>query len=124
MRGKYLATADLASRWEREPGREGYSLLLAEHAQTGIELARQNIPDLILLDIRHPGMDGVTALNILRNDPRTRAIPVAALTAYAMMGDREKLLASGFDAYIEKPVDNLKFLQEVAALAGRAVASG
>jgi len=98
---------------------DGHTLLGAERAQTGIELAREHVPDLILMDIQLPGMDGVTALGLLRADPRTRAIPVAALTAYAMKGDREKLLASGFNAYIEKPIDYVTFLQQVTALITR-----
>lgn len=95
----------------------GHTLLSAERAQAGIELAREHVPDLVLMDIQLPGMDGLAALAHLRADPRTRAIPVVALTAYAMKGDRENLLAAGFDAYIEKPIDYVSFLEQVAALA-------
>lgn len=101
----------------------GHTLYRAERALSGIELAREHHPDLILMDIQLPEMDGVTALGILRADPATSSIPVAALTAYAMKGDSEKLLAAGFDGYIEKPIDYVKFLQQVEILTRKQVAN-
>jgi two-component system, cell cycle response regulator DivK len=94
-------------------------VLQAEHALLGIELARRELPDLILMDIQMPGMDGMQAMRILKDDPATRAIPVIALTAFAMKGDRERLLAAGFDSYIEKPIDYLAFLEQVNAFTAR-----
>jgi len=96
----------------------GHALFYAERALPGIEIAQREPLDLILMDVQLPEMDGIEALGVLRADPRTRHIPVAALTAYAMKGDRERLLAVGFDAYIEKPISYLEFLAEVDALTG------
>lgn len=96
----------------------GHTVLQAERALTAIEMAQREPPDLILMDVQMPGMDGVTAMRILKGDERTCGIPVIALTAFAMKGDRERLLAAGFDSYIEKPVDYLQFLAQVAALTG------
>ncbi|NVE00709.1 response regulator [Massilia sp. BJB1822] len=95
---------------------KGHTLFCAERAQPGIEIARKEALDLILMDIQLPEMDGITALGILKSDARTSAIPVVALTAHAMKGDRERLLASGFDGYIEKPFDFVQFLAEVERL--------
>ncbi len=92
---------------------EGHTLFCAERALPGIEIARQEALDLILMDVQLPGLDGIAAIAILKGDPRTRAIPAVALTAYAMKGDRERLLAAGFDGYIEKPIDYVNFLSEV-----------
>ncbi len=97
----------------------GHSVLQADRALLGIELARQELPDLILMDVQMPGMDGIEATRILKGDAATRAIPVIALTAFAMKGDRERMLAAGFDSYIEKPIDYLAFLAQVAAVCER-----
>lgn len=83
----------------------GFSTMEASSAEEGVVLACDNRPDVILMDIQLPGMDGVEALASLRARPDTRAIPVAAMTAFAMSEDRERLLAVGFDAYIAKPID-------------------
>jgi len=94
----------------------GHQLFHAERARPGIEIARQQALDLILMDIHMPEMDGIQAAGILRGDPRTSAIPLVALTALAMKGDRERLMAAGFDGYIEKPIDYRQFLAQVAQL--------
>jgi len=94
----------------------GHTVLQAERAVLGIEIAQREPLDLILMDVQMPGMDGVEAMRILKGDARTRDIPIIALTAFAMKGDRERLLADGFDSYIEKPVDYLQFLAQVAAM--------
>lgn len=86
-------------------GAAGFRTLEAETARDGIALARAHAPDAILMDIRLPDIDGVTALGHLRALPETRAIPVAAVTANAMKGDRERLLGAGFDDYIAKPIE-------------------
>jgi len=81
----------------------GHSVLCAIDAETGLTLARESQPDLILMDVQLPGMDGVAATAILKQDPVTAAIPVIALTAQAMKADQEKCRTAGCDAYIVKP---------------------
>lgn len=84
---------------------KGYEIINADTAELGIELARNRQPNLILMDLMLPGMDGREATKILKADPKTRHIPIIAITASAMKGEREKLLAGGFDGYIPKPID-------------------
>jgi two-component system, cell cycle response regulator DivK len=84
---------------------KGYSTLEATSGAQAIELALEHSPDLVLMDIRLPDVDGVEALERLRSDERTTSIPVVAVTAQAMRGDRERFLAAGFDGYVPKPVD-------------------
>jgi two-component system, cell cycle response regulator DivK len=84
---------------------KGYKTLEAETAELGIELARLHTPNLILMDIQLPGMDGVTARGQLKADPITMKIPVIALTAFAMKGDHQRFLSAGFDGYLIKPID-------------------
>jgi two-component system, cell cycle response regulator DivK len=95
----------------------GYRTIGAATAEEGIERARSHRPDLVLMDIQLPGMDGVEALGRLRAEHRD--VPVAALTAFAMKDDRERFLAAGFDAYIEKPLDVREFPYRVAAILAR-----
>ncbi|HEY7496390.1 MAG TPA: response regulator [Candidatus Tectomicrobia bacterium] len=83
----------------------GYITLEAATGEVGIELARARHPALILMDVQLPGMDGREAMQVLKADGHTRHIPIIALTAFAMKGDQERLLAVGFDGYIAKPVD-------------------
>jgi two-component system cell cycle response regulator DivK len=87
----------------------GYRTLEAETARDAIALATEHAPDLILMDIELPDMNGVTALSRLRGEPSTAALRVVALTAYAMRDDRERFLASGFDGYLTKPIDIKQF---------------
>jgi len=94
----------------------GHEVLSAEGGAEGVEAALAHAPDLVLMDMQMPGMDGVSALKRLRAEPRTAAVKVAALTALAMKGDRERLLAEGFDGYLEKPIRFREFLASVAAL--------
>ena len=94
----------------------GYSTLEATDAEEGISLARTHRPDLILMDIQLPGMDGVEALMRLRADPVTAVLRVVALTAFAMNEDRQRLLAHGFDGYLEKPIDVHEFPGQIATL--------
>ena len=82
----------------------GHTILCAVDAETGLTLARADQPDLILMDIQLPGMDGLAATSLLKQDPVTAAIPVIAVTALAMKADREKSQAAGCDAYIAKPL--------------------
>jgi two-component system cell cycle response regulator DivK len=83
----------------------GYRTLEATTGSRAVELAAEHGPDLVLMDIRLPDIDGVETLGRLRADERTAAIPVLALTAQAMDGDRERFLAAGFDGYVSKPVN-------------------
>jgi CheY-like chemotaxis protein len=93
---------------------KGYLTLEAGSGEQAVELATEHVPDLILMDVQLPGIDGIEALGRIRADERTQAIPVVALTAQAMSGDREHFLESGFDGYISKPVDVMEFIQTVA----------
>jgi two-component system cell cycle response regulator DivK len=99
-------------------GHAGYRVLEAGDAERGIALARAEAPDLILMDVQLPGIDGIQALGRLRADAETAAIPVVALTALAMKEDRERCLAAGFDGYLEKPVSVPELPGQVAALMG------
>jgi CheY-like chemotaxis protein len=100
-------------------GHAGYRVLEAGDAERGIELARAEAPDLILMDVQLPGIDGVEALRRLRGDDATSSIPVAALTALAMKEDRARFLAAGFDGYLEKPVSVPALPGQVAELIRR-----
>ena len=82
----------------------GYTVFQARTAEDGIALAKEKSPCLILMDISLPGMDGLTATGILKTDPLTREIPVVALTAHAMKGDKQKALAAGCVGYVTKPI--------------------
>jgi two-component system, cell cycle response regulator DivK len=94
----------------------GYGVLRAENASDGIALAREQRPDLILMDIQLPGMDGLEATRVIKADEALREIKVAALTAFAMKDDEQRVLAAGCDAYIAKPIEYKEFLAEVARL--------
>lgn len=94
--------------------REGYEVLRAGNARDGLVLAREEKPDLILMDIQLPGMDGLEATRRLKADKATRKSIVIALTAFAMKGDEERMLAAGCDGYIAKPIQYKEFLAEVA----------
>ena len=90
-----------------------YKTVEAVTAEDGIQLARAEKPDLILMDIQLPGMDGITALGHLRADPATKWIRVIAVTASAMTQDRQKILAAGFDGYQTKPINVKEFMGAV-----------
>jgi two-component system, cell cycle response regulator DivK len=83
----------------------GYATLEAETGETGVALARQRLPALVLMDVQLPGMDGRAALKLLKADVSTQHIPIIALTAFAMKGDQESLQTEGFDGYMAKPID-------------------
>jgi two-component system, cell cycle response regulator DivK len=91
----------------------GYETLEATSGEQVVELAIQRAPELVLMDIQLAGMDGLTALRRLRENERTAAIPVVALTAQAMTGDRERFLDAGFSGYMAKPVNVLEFISMV-----------
>ena len=92
----------------------GYVIIQAETAEEGIKLARAESPDLILMDISLPNMDGLEATGILKQDPTTKDITVIALTSHAMKGDEEKALATGCSGYITKPIETREFPKAVA----------
>lgn len=91
----------------------GYRVLRADNAEDGIALAQRYLPDLILMDIQLPGMDGLEATRLLKEADATKHIKVVALTAFAMKGDEEKMIAAGCDGYIAKPIQYKNFLGEV-----------
>lgn len=94
----------------------GYTVQQACDAATGLAQVQAEAPDLILMDVQMPGMDGLTATRLLKSDPATRTIPVIAVTALAMTGDRDKILAAGCDGYISKPIHYPDLLGKVHAL--------
>src|SRR3954468_4612628 len=94
----------------------GHTPLCAVDAETGLTLARAEQPDLILMDIQLPGMDGLAATALLKADPATASIPIIALTAMAMKEDREKTAAAGCDAYIAKPLRYQELYAAIDAL--------
>jgi len=94
----------------------GHTVLSAVDAEIGLTLARSERPDLILMDIQLPGMDGLTATALLKQDPVTASIPIIALTAMAMKADRERSDLAGCDAYISKPLRYQELLDAVESL--------
>jgi two-component system cell cycle response regulator DivK len=97
----------------------GHTIVSAIDAEAGLAVARAERPDLILMDIQLPGMDGLQATALLKADEATRAIPVIALTALAMKGDEERIRAAGCDGYIAKPLAYKEFLATVSAQLSR-----
>jgi two-component system cell cycle response regulator DivK len=93
----------------------GHAVLSATNAEAGLTLARDERPDLILMDIHLPGMDGLEAIAILKRSEATRDIPIIALTALAMKGDEERIRAAGCDGYIAKPMRYREFLATIDA---------
>ena len=97
----------------------GHAVLQADHAVEGIEIARREQPDLVLMDIQLPDLDGLAATRMLKSDPRTAKLPVIALTAFAMKGDEDETRAAGCDGYVTKPIRYKQFLAEVEAVLRR-----
>ena len=97
----------------------GHTVLSAADAEAGLTVAREERPDLILMDIQLPGMDGLEATALLKGDDATRAIPVIALTALAMIGDEERIRAAGCDGYVAKPMRYQELLATIAAQLAR-----
>jgi two-component system cell cycle response regulator DivK len=98
---------------------KGYQLLEVETGEDAVRVARERHPALVLMDIQLPGINGIEALRQLRADPSTAAIPVVAVTASAMMQDRQKIMAAGFDAYQAKPISVRPFLALVREVLDR-----
>jgi two-component system cell cycle response regulator DivK len=95
---------------------KGYEVIEAETGDEGVRLAQERRPNLVLMDIRLPGIDGVEALRRLRADETTREIPVMAMTASVMSADRQKIMAAGYEAYQSKPINVTDFIVAVAQL--------
>ena len=93
--------------------KNGHEIIQARNGEKGIALAAQSSPDLILLDIQLPGMDGYRVAEELRKNPRIAKIPIIAVTSYAMTGDRERILEAGCTSYIEKPINPDTFHLEI-----------
>ena len=99
---------------------KGYRVLVAPTAEDGIPMALKEKPDLVLMDIHLPGMNGIEALAKLRSDPDTKAIPVFAFTASVMPQDRKEITSAGFDGFLSKPINLKEFLETInAAMAGK-----
>ena len=96
----------------------GYLTLWAPNGCKGLEMATSQSPDFILLDIQLPDIDGTEVLQRLRNSPQGKSIPVIVVTSYAMAGDREKFLAAGSNAYLEKPIDPVRVISQIKAVVG------
>ena len=94
----------------------GYQTAETDNGEEGVRLARERRPALILMDIQLPGINGMDALKLLRADAETRDIPVMAVTASAMTHDRQKIMATGFDAYQSKPLNVREFVEAVRAI--------
>lgn len=94
----------------------GHEIVIAENGEDGIKMAKRERPDLILMDIHLPVMDGLTAFSILRSNEDTKDIPVIAVTSHAMKGDRERFLEQGFADYIAKPIDVDDFIKTLESV--------
>ena len=100
---------------------KGYETMEAETGEEGVKLAKENVPDLVLMDIQLPGINGIEAFKQLRADPKTARIPIVALTASVTPTDRSQITAAGFDAFVSKPINLKEFLDTVKRLVeGRA----
>jgi CheY-like chemotaxis protein len=121
---RLLLVEDTPEIWDflsRRLLRRGYEVQLAHDGPAGVEAAREGQPAVILLDMNLPVMDGWTVARTLKDDPTTHSIPIIALTAHALVGDREKAIAAGCDDYHPKPVDFSRLLTQIDAAMGNAV---
>ncbi len=121
---KLLLVEDHEEIWDflsRRLRRRGFEVEVATDGQDGLDKARSTAPAIMLLDMNLPTMDGWTVARTLKDDPATAALPIIALTAHAMAGDREKALAAGCDDYHPKPIDFSRLLEQIGALVPGAV---
>lgn len=120
---RLLLVEDHEEIWDflsRRLKRKGHEVSLAFDGRTGVDKAKAENPDLILMDVNLPVLDGYSAVSELRSDPQTAQVPVIALTAHAMAGDRDKAIAAGCTDYHPKPIDFSQLLEQIdTALAGR-----
>lgn len=118
---RILLVEDHEEIWDflsRRLKRRGFDVTVATDGQQGVDQARAVQPQIVLLDMNLPILDGWSAARVLKDDPATAAIPIIALTAHAMSGDREKALAAGCDDYHPKPIDFSGLLNQIDALIG------
>jgi CheY-like chemotaxis protein len=123
---KVLLVEDHEEIWDflsRRLQRRGFEVVLAHDGEGGVAKARTSRPDVVLLDMNLPVMDGWTAARVLKGDPGTASIPIIALTAHAMAGDRDKALEAGCDDYHPKPVDFSRLLTQIDAALGSSAAA-
>ena len=99
--------------------RRGYEVVIALDGESGVEMAQAHVPDLVLMDMSLPVLDGWEATRRLKVDPATKHIPIVALTAHAMSGDREKAIEAGCDDYDTKPIELARLLGKIEALLAR-----
>lgn len=104
--------------------KHGHKVIQAWDGRQGIEAAAQNIPDLILLDIQLPEMDGYAVAASLKSNPLLAKVPIVAVTSYAMAGDRERILAAGCNGYIEKPINPETFIEQLSMFLKQPVVEG
>ena len=97
----------------------GYSVTEASNGEEALAMVERTSPDMMLLDIGMPGLDGFAVVRSLRENPRFSSLPIVAVTAYAMQGDRDKIMNSGFDGYLSKPVSSQLLTQEIERLKSR-----
>lgn len=119
---KILLVEDSEMNWDmlsRRLGRKGYEVIVATNGRQGVDMALSEAPDLILMDMSLPILDGWEATRQIKAVPETRAIPVIALTSHAMKGDRERALAAGCDDYDIKPIEFQRLLDKIQALLDR-----
>ena len=117
---KILLVEDHEEIWDflsRRLKRRGYEVILATDGQQAVDKARAERPDVVLLDMNLPILDGWTAAGLIKSSPESARVPIIALTAHAMSGDKEKAMAAGCDDYHAKPVDFAKLLTQIEALA-------
>lgn len=122
---RVLLVEDHEEIWDflsRRLKRRGFDVTVSTDGQAGVDQARADLPDIVLLDMNLPILDGWSAARLLKAEPATAGIPIIALTAHAMSGDKEKALAAGCDDYHPKPVDFSRLLQQIEALAPSAAA--
>ncbi len=120
---RLLLVEDTPEIWDflsRRLQRRGHEVALAHDGQAGLEAVREGKPEVILLDMNLPVMDGWTVARTLKDNPETQGIPIIALTAHALAGDRDKAIAAGCDDYHPKPVDFSKLLTQIDAALGQA----
>jgi CheY-like chemotaxis protein len=113
-----LLVEDHEEIWDflsRRLRRKGYDVVVANDGRSGVDVARASRPDLILMDVNLPVLDGYSAVRELRADDETRVIPVIALTAHAMTGDRDKAIAAGCTDYHPKPIDFSRLIEQIEA---------
>jgi two-component system cell cycle response regulator DivK len=122
---RILLVEDHEEIWDflsRRLKRRGYEVVVATDGQEGVDKSRSERPDIVLLDMNLPIMDGWTAAGEIKKNPGTATVPIIALTAHAMSGDREKAIAAGCDDYHAKPVDFSRLLGQIESLTGQVAA--